>query len=206
MLVFGPGSVTPQQWRDFREVPFGDLVLEEEPEPLSLAGSFESDPPKTDSASEPAGRINPRRTADESRADNGAGSRSAADDALVTPTLTLPAGDPVTSLPAAPSNPAKDPVYSLAAPADGFGASGFGANGDRGPLRGEGQTVVDVTDMYDSGPNEVALLPAPGASPYYGDAMPGNGSSLANDDSHLMALEDYPEMPGLGALSPGISG
>ena len=209
VLIFMRGSVTPAQWRNFRDVAFGDLVEEAEPEEVALADTFapvRSTPRQVPTVSVaarqddagPIGRITPRRSArDERRAQDAATADEAASPApspLSTPDddtfAALPSPEAF-SLPPAPA-PARsnDPTASLAAPGDGS---------PDGRLIGEGQSVVDVTDLYGDLPSDVAMLPAPGDSPFYGD-----GPAVADAGSHLMPLEDYPGLPGLSAPSvPG---
>ena len=236
VLVFGAGSVTPAQWRDFRDVAFGDLVVEEEPEPLSLAdglgSGFEPVPPRFEAepaagpsqvGADAAFRISPRRPAGGRGADvRGSGAPAGAGSgSVVTPPLTLPSGDPVTSLPApgadprgyAPSTPPRSQAGSQAESVSPGAALGLAAPAGDAYGRGAGETVVDVTDLYDSGPSEVAMLPAPNESPYYGgeayggEAIPQAGPALADAGSHLMPLEDYRAVPGLSAPAlPGPGG
>lgn len=206
VLVFGAGSVTPAQFAAFADQRFGDLVPEEDQDAVSLADSFEPVKPRSPRSATPASspappaeaapafRISPRRSTTPSR-----------DWRLVTPPLTLPAAPdggqftPADSLPTpsgsrtgSPRESAAGSPYALAAPAAGTPVvSGHGT----------GETVVDVTNLYDSGPTEVAMLPAPEDSPYYGGGA--EGLALADSGSHLVPLENYGELPGGLPPSPG---
>ncbi|MEM9702457.1 MAG: hypothetical protein AAF907_08440, partial [Planctomycetota bacterium] len=209
VLAFGPGSVTPAQFNDFSTKPFNDLVPEEKPESVSLVGSFE--PVRRNGAqddpSNAPGRITPRRARVD---DKEAQSEEPPASAAATPALTLLPAGPVTSLSAPPTAAAPgDPTFMTASDPTPLGvpiASPPAGVPQPGAVIPDGSqpTVTDVTSRYGPMGEDVAVLPAPSASPYYdAEATPGAGPNLADSGSHLTPLDDYLATPGLSAPIPG---
>ena len=200
VVSFGPGSVTPAQWRQFRDVPFGDLVQESAPEPVSPAGASQLAEKPAPPAADEGFTITPRRSATADPQTPRTGGANGTTGTAATPPLTLSGPvDAVTDLP----SPRPGPAYGTPPSEPTFGLAGPTAPG--GPATNDPNLATDVTHLYDDAPEAVAMLPAPGDSPFYGgegyggESDNGEGPALADAGSHLMVLDDAPGLPGLSA-------
>ena len=212
VLVLPPGASAETNWDEY-----GDLVKEEIAPPVTVADMAPAAPRRPAPAATSGPILRPGRRATNRPSGTLPLSSSSSSAAAVGGNLAIPAADPLAADPVAADPVVSGSSESLSLPAmpprptpPGPTAALPAVELPAPPTEiGEDANETIVADLYDTplydtpaadtfapspgdfpAGEELALLPAPGESPFY-----PTDSALAATDSHLIPLEDLPAMP-----------